>query len=118
MSRFGDSTTTARLLSSAATTNAAIVSAIAASVFAVTLSNASAANKFLKFYNKATAPTVGTDIPMLTFLLPPGGIFFLDRPAGIYFSNGIAYAITGAAADADTTALAVGDILCFNLEYA
>lgn len=114
----GLSLSTARLISAAATTNATLVKNAPGSIYAVTLFNASASNKFLKLYNKATAPTVGTDTPVLTFLLPPGGSTFLDRPAGTFFSIGIGFAITGLAADADTTALAAGDILCLNVEYA
>ena len=114
----GFSVSTYQLLSAAASTNGTSVKASSGSIYALTLFNASASNKYLKLYNKASAPTVGTDTPVLTFLVPPGGTFFLDRPAGIFFSLGIAFAITGAAAVADATALAAGDILCLNVEYA
>ena len=111
-------TTTSRLLSAAATTNGTSVKTTAGTIYGITLYNASGANKFLKFYNKASAPTVGTDVPILTYLLPPAATFFIDRSSGIYFSTGIAYAITGLAAEAATTAVAAADILCLNIEYA
>lgn len=106
---------TARLLSSAATTNANNIKNAAGDLFRFKGKNNAATDKWLKLYNKASAPTVGTDTPIDTIplLAGQGFDFALDNP--LYFSTGIAYAITGAAADADTTALAAGDItgLCF-----
>jgi len=108
-----------RLLSSAATTNATSVKATAGDLFKVSGNNTVASKRYLKLYNKATAPNVGTDTPVLTFVLPASAPFAIDLAAnGQYFSAGIAYAITGAAADADTTAIAAGDIECLNLTYA
>jgi hypothetical protein len=56
---------------------------------------------------------VGTDTPVLTIGIPAGGIIgmadFAGAP-GVRFATGIAYAITGAYADADTTAVAAGDV--------
>lgn len=104
-----------RIPSSAATTNATVAKASAGDVFRVNGNNASGAVKYLKFYNKATAPTVGTDTPVLTLALPPGAFSF--DLGSFYFSTGIAYALTGGAADADTTALAAGDILGLNVVY-
>lgn len=107
-----------RLLSSAATTNATIVKAAPGYVKAIALYNAAGSARYLKFYNKGTTPTVGTDTPFLTYYIPAGGMWFIDRPEGVFFDVGISFAITGAAADADTTAIAAGDILCMNVEYA
>jgi hypothetical protein len=114
---------TARLVSAAATTNATSVKASAGNVFKVTLINAAATAKFLKLYNKASAPTVGTDTPIWTAQLPPtsvnGGAFDLDFGAQpLYFATGIAYALTGAAADADATALTLADVVCLNIAYS
>lgn len=109
-------TSVARLLSAAATTNATSVKASAGSVFKIVGDNTAAAKKYLKLYNKASAPTVGTDTPVMTICLPASATFSIDLPA-LYFATGIAYAITGAAADADTTALSAGDIACLNIVY-
>lgn len=112
---------TARLLSAAASTNATSVKASAGNVHKVFGTNTNAAARYLKFYNKASAPTVGTDTPVLTFYLPPtavgGGVFSfnLDKQ---YFSTGIAYALTTAAADADTSALTGGDVIAMNITYS
>lgn len=113
--------TTARLLSAAASTNATSVKASAGNVHKVFGTNTNAAARYLKFYNKASAPTVGTDTPVLTFYLPPtavgGGVFSFDLDEQ-YFSLGIGYAMTTAAADADTGALTGGDVIAFNLTYS
>lgn len=108
----------ARLLSSAATTNATSVKASAGDVFKIFGNNTTATKRYLKLYNKASAPTVGTDTPVLTFPLPGSAAFDISITQGAYFSTGIAYAITGAAADADTTAVLAGDIECLNFLYA
>lgn len=106
-----------RLLSSAATTNAVSVKVTAGDVHKITGNNTVASKRYLKLYNKASAPTVGTDTPVLTFVLAASAPFDINL-SGHYFSTGIAYAITGAAADADATAIGAGDIECMNLTYA
>jgi hypothetical protein len=116
-------TTTARLLSAAASTNATSVKASAGNVFNIVGTQTNAAARYLKLYNKASAPTVGTDTPIWTFYLPPtavgGGLFTLDFGAQpLYFSTGIAYALTTAAADADTGALSAGDVIAMNIAYS
>jgi hypothetical protein len=105
------------LLSAAASTNATSAKASAGALKGIQGYNAKAAAVFLKFYDKATAPTVGTDTPVKTLYLPPATAFVFDFPEGFKFATGIAYALTGAAANADTTALAAGDIICLNVDY-
>lgn len=114
----GGTISTARLLSSAATTNATSVKTSAGKLVRIRGYNAAASIRYLKLYNKASAPTVGTDTPVLTLAIPASGSFEFDLGAlGFPFATGIAYAITGAAADADTTAIAAGDITCLNVLY-
>lgn len=107
----------ARLLSAAATTNAANIKASAGDLWHIRGYNAAATAKFLKIYNKATAPTVGTDVPVLTYRLLPTSIFDIDLD-GHYLGTGIGYAITGAPADNDTTALAAGDVTELVITFA
>jgi hypothetical protein len=98
-------------LNSAATTNATSTKASAGAIYEISASNMTAAIKYLKLYNKASAPTVGTDVPVLTIPIPANG--FVAVPfgeLGKVFATGIAFAITGAQAIADTTALAAGDV--------
>lgn len=101
-------------LIAAATTNATSVKATAGKICEGWVFNTSAATKFLKLYNKASAPTVGTDVPVMTLPIPAGQGIALGSIFGIfgkYFSTGIAYALTGAAADNDATAIAAGDVI-------
>jgi hypothetical protein len=114
---------TARLLSAAASTNATSVKASAGNLHKIRGCNTNVAKRYLKFYNKASSPTVGSDTPVLTFELQPstvnGGEFDIDISGhGHYFSTGIAYALTTAAADADTGALTAGDITSMNVLYS
>lgn len=107
-----------RMLLSAATTNATVIKASGGRIGQIRGTNAVAAGKYLKLYNKASAPTVGTDVPVLTFVLRGNSDFVIDvSNLGIFFGTGIAYAITGIIADADTTALAAGDIIGMNVLY-
>mgnify|MGYP001237831930 CR=1 FL=1 len=114
-----DGWTPARLIS-AATTNATSVKASAGEVGFIFAVNLNAAVRYLKLYNKASAPTVGTDVPIATLPIPAsttGAGFMLSIPDGVNFTTGIAYATTTGAADADTGAVAANEIFLF-LGYA
>lgn len=95
-------------VTSAATTNAAVVKASTGSVYEVTISNFTGTTGYFKFYNKATAPTVGTDIPILTVMVASGTTYATDfGPLGKRFNAGISYAYTGGTGLAADTAAAV-----------
>ena len=104
-----------RLLS-AATTNATVVKGGPGKLFGWYFYNANAAVRYLKLYNKATAPTVGTDTPVLTIPIPAGAAANVDLGPGIGFSRGIGLALTTGVADADTAAVAANEIV-LNLLY-
>lgn len=85
--------------------------------------NTTTTNKYIKLYNKASAPVVNTDIPLITVLVPgtvaatssvPVYIPLPDK--GIWFSLGLAHAVTGAVGDTDATAVGAGEIY-FTLAY-
>lgn len=104
-------TPTASNVTSTATTNATLVKASAGTLYNISASNVGAATAYLKLYNKATAPTVGTDVPVLTIPIPASGVASLPIGAiGHRFATGIGLAITGAAADSDTTAVAAAQV--------
>lgn len=113
----GGIASTSRIVSAAASTNATSAMAAAGRVYAIQGYNASAAVRYLKLYNKASAPTVGTDTPVKTLALPPGCGFAFDWPNGYWFAAGIACALTTGPADNDTGALTAGDVLGLNLDY-
>jgi hypothetical protein len=97
-------------LNSAATTNATSVKATAGNLLSLTMVNFSASAKFVKLYAKATAPTVGTDIPVDVIEIAANSSKQMTFGQGLPFLLGIALAITGAQPDADATAVAAGDV--------
>ena len=102
-------------LVSAATTNATVIKASAGTLGHISASNVNAAARYLKFYNKASAPTVGTDVPVLTYIIPGNtagaGTNIPLPPQGINFSTGISFATTTEATDAGSTGVAVSEIV-------
>lgn len=103
---------------SAATTNATVVKATPGKVHKVIVSNINVAARYLKLYNKATAPTVGTDVPVITLLLPALSQQQLDlSDLGLQFSAGIGFALTTGVADADTGAVSAAEHVV-NILYA
>lgn len=116
--REGKPVSVSRLISSAASTNATVVKASAGNIHRVTVYNANAAARYLKFYNKATSPTVGTDTPVWTEYLPATTKTTFEFPnGGLYFATGIGFAVTTGSADSDTGAVTSGDILALNIAY-
>jgi hypothetical protein len=107
---------TSRLLSAAASVNATVVKASPGALFKIQGTNANAAKRYLKLYDKATAPA-STDTPVMTLELAASAAFSFDFQHH-WFATGIGYRITTAAADNDTGALTAGDILCMNVSYA
>jgi hypothetical protein len=102
---------TVNTLNSAATTNATSVKTSAGNLYNMAISNTSANPRYLKLYNKASAPTVGTDVPMLTITLPANSFNPINfGVTGFRFATGIALAITGGATDADTTAVGANEV--------
>lgn len=106
--------TKARVMS-AASTNATSTKASAGQLYGWYFYNNTASAKFVKFYNKASSPTVGTDTPTETIAIPANGGTNVEFSMGIPYATGIAYAITGAITDADTTAVAANDVTGFFL---
>jgi hypothetical protein len=105
---------------SAASTNATSLKASAGQVYAIQVFNLNAAARYLKLYNKASAPTVGTDVPVKVILIPGNtagaGAVMCDWSAGLAFGTGIAWALTTGMADADTGAVAATEIVV-NIDY-
>lgn len=101
---------TIRRILSAATTNATLVAAGNQRLDRVALTNVALTARFLKVYDKATPPTVGTDVPVATWAIPAGGSLNLSN-LQMYFSLGLGFALTGLVPDADVTALALNDVV-------
>lgn len=96
---------------SAASTNSTLVKTGRMSLFSLAASNSTATPYFLKLYDKATAPTCGTDVPRWTIVVPPIANGGLASPAlfgGLNFTLGLGFCLTGLIADNDTTVAATG----------
>jgi hypothetical protein len=97
-------------LISAASTNATSVKASNGTISSGCVSNLNAAARYFKLYNKASAPTVGTDTPVLTlYLRPTANEQIPTGEGGFRLSTGIAYALTTGIAVADTGAVAASE---------
>lgn len=101
---------TTSTVNSAATTNATNLKATAGMVYVISAMNTSAATKYIRIYNKASAPTVGTDIPIMVLAVPATSSKEFGFPMGLKMATGIGYAITNAAGATDATAVAAGDV--------
>ena len=97
-------------VNSLATANPALIQAGPTRLQGIYLNNASAAAKWVRFYNKATAPTVGTDIPVMVVNIPASSSVQVDSGEGMAFPLGLGISITGAAPANDATAVAAGDV--------
>lgn len=103
-------------VNSAATTNGALVLTGTSNLSSFYATNEGATAAFVKLYNKATAPTVGTDIPEMIIPIPAAvsGVPGVAAPFigfhGLRFPLGLGIAITGAAIHTDATAVAAGQV--------
>jgi hypothetical protein len=104
------------ILNSAATTNGALVLTGTSGLHAFYATNTGATPAYVKLYNKATAPTVGTDVPAMVLPIPaaasgvPGVTTLPIGHQGFRFALGLGIAVTGGAADTDTIAVAIGQV--------
>lgn len=90
-----------------ASTNAASIKASAGNLYEISICNPTATAAYVKLYNKASAPTVGTDVPVMTITAPATSAtsspVVLDLgQVGKRFATGIAIAVTAAAPATDT----------------
>ena len=91
--------------------------AAALTLFELVISNTTAAIKYFKVYDKVTAPTVGTDTPVLTIPMQANSTITTPFSRGLAFSTGLGFGATGLIADADTTAIATATELVVNFVY-
>jgi hypothetical protein len=114
----GGITTTARLASAAASTNATNVKTSAGRIYQASGKNNAAYDVWLVLYDAVTSPPVpGTTTIRKKIPCPAGQAFVYDWPVGLSFALGIGYAFTKLVADADTTVLVAADVTGFNLDY-
>jgi len=103
-------------VNSAASTNGALVLTGTSNLSSFYATNEGASTAYIKLYNKATAPTVGTDVPEMIFPVPAAasGVPGVANPNigfhGFRFALGLGIAITRNAAHTDTTAVGAGEV--------
>jgi hypothetical protein len=96
----------------AANTTPIQIKTSAGALYGWTMVNTSTTIRYVRFYNVASAPTMGTTSPAFVIPLPVGSgavmpIMDLNIPMG----TGIFYSITTGAADLDNTAPAANDVV-------
>lgn len=110
------------LASAAATMNATVVKASAGKLFRVTARNAAAAIRYIKLFNKATAPDPSADAATLmkyVIEIPASSVLNFDfGPHGLDFSTGIGYVIVTGIAEDDESAVTAADLLLVQCLYA
>lgn len=103
-------------VNSLATTNGALILTGTSGVSAFYATNEGASVAYVKLYNKATAPTVGTDVPEMIIPVPaaaagvPGVAVLPMGFHGFRFALGLGIAITRNAVFSDTTAVGAGEV--------
>lgn len=105
---------------SLASTNATLIRGQETKLYVVSAIGLTSSVRYLKFYDKSTAPTVGTDTPVLTIPVPAntqGAGVVIPFNIPIVFSDGLSFAITSGSADNDTGAVGAGDVI-INLSYS
>lgn len=103
---------------SAASTNSTLVSAGWHTVTSLTVINTTATIYYLKLYDKATAPTCGTDTPVQNYPIPAstaGNGVTLPLGPGLGFITGIGFCLVGGVAANDTSVAATGIVI--NMGY-
>jgi hypothetical protein len=103
-------------LISAATNNAQSVKATAGQLYAYQLFNNGASPVYVKFFNKNSAPAVGTDTPVKTVMVPAGGGANMEWTNGVAFAAGIAICCVTGIAPLNNTVVAA-DQVAINIDY-
>ncbi len=107
--------------SSAATTNAVLITATTRTLKMIMLTQTSANADCFTAYNTGTTPTAGANANtrIVSWNIPAvAGVYTFSAPSGIYASTGLAFTITrGVCSATGNTALAAGEITSLNVFY-
>jgi hypothetical protein len=104
------------------TTNSNNVKNSAGTLYGVQLGGIGSAPAYLKFYDKASAPTCQSDTVVKTFIIPAastaanGGGSNITIAGGVSFTTGISICVTNGLADNDNTAVAATTFIV-NIDY-
>jgi hypothetical protein len=78
--------------------------------------NSAAAARFVKFFNKSSAPSMGTDTPLRTVQIPATSAVRIELVRGKKFTAGLWVSVTVNASDTDNTAPAANDVI-MSIDY-
>lgn len=104
------------------TNNSTSLKAAPGRIEGIELGGIGAAPAYLKLYDKATAPTCGTDVPVKVLIIPAaataanGAANNVTVPDGFSFLLGIGFCVVTGIADADNTAPAAATFIV-NIDY-
>ena len=112
-------TNTYKLISTAST-NSNVVKNSPGNLYSIIAIGLTSTVRYLKLYNKTTAPVVGIDVPVMTIPVPAntqGAGISIPFSMGVNFPLGISIAITAGSADNDSVAILANEVL-INLTFA
>jgi hypothetical protein len=109
---------TSSSLVAAGSNNATSVKGSAGQVGGWYIANLSTGWRYVKLYNKATAPAPATDnaLLLLRIGIPPGGAANVEISRGVAFSTGIGFATVTGVGDTDNTSVTANDLV-INIFY-
>ena len=102
---------THHFLVSGATLNPTLVKVGAACINDIHLSNNSASWRYLKLFDLMNTPTIGTNVPIRIFGIPPGGVCNPNLGDGLKVGTGIAYGITANPPHLDQTPIGASEVV-------
>lgn len=95
---------------SAASTNADTIKSSAGVVTGYYLVNIATAFRYVKLFNKASSPTLGTDTPRCVWGIPPESAANMNFDPPLAFATGIAIAMVTSIVDASAAAVGANEI--------
>lgn len=87
----------------------------AANLYAIHIYNNSGQVRYIKLFDKGTAPALATDTPAITLAVAGSGTINslnIVVPFGINFNNGIGVGASAGAADGNTGTVNANDVIC------
>lgn len=95
---------------SAASNNSTSLKGSAGLLYGYSISNTTASIRWVKFYNKASAPAPATDTVVWAEQIPANATVIATFPEGMGFATGIAFAAVANASDTDNTSIGAADL--------
>jgi hypothetical protein len=108
--------TTNYFLSSAASTNATCLKDSPGTIYSLFIHNNGSGAKYLRLYDKATTPVVGTDIPIAIIQVTANVSKEMCLAHGITFRTGISFALTNGG-DLTNASPVTADTMHLHIDY-